>query len=229
HVPPGTRLAPGSTWSSGVGARAEPRPVQPAPVQDPREARILAACERIEAELRQAPQQVRELLGASGETARGLGETCLGLLRRERTLRSECSPESLAFLEKEKAELQRRSTEATDPSVRRSLSLAVEAIDDQLRQRGLMRQSAERLDAELTRLMWTLDGMGAQLVRLRSAGAEVAVAPNAEVLQSMQQLHDEIDAIADALEHVARGDLQPISPVDDVGSAPPGTRSRERI
>ena len=228
QVPPGTHLAPGSTWSSGIGARAEPKPVQPATAQDPRESRILAACERIEAELRQAPQQVRELLGASGETARGLGETCLGLLRHERTLRRECSPESLAFLEKEKAELERRGAEATDPSVRRSLTLAVEAIDDQLRQRGLMRQRAERLDAELTRLMWTLDGMGAQLVRLRTAGAELTGAPDVEVLHSMQQLHDEIDAISDALEHVARGDVQPVTPVDEAGSAPSGTRSRER-
>jgi carbonic anhydrase/acetyltransferase-like protein (isoleucine patch superfamily) len=228
HVPPGTRIAPGSTWSSGIGARAEPKPVQPAAAQDPRESRILAACERIEAELRQTPQQMRELLGASGETARGLRETCLGLLQRERTLRRECSQEGLAFLEKEKAELERRGAEATDPSVRHSLAQAVAAIDDQLRQRGLMRQSAERLDAELTRLMWTLDGMGAQLVRLRTAGAEVAGAPDPEVLQSMQQLHDEIDAIADALEHVARGDMQPVTPIGEAGSVPSGGRSRER-
>jgi carbonic anhydrase/acetyltransferase-like protein (isoleucine patch superfamily) len=227
QVPPGTRLAPGSTWSSGLGARAEPKPVPPAAVQDPRESRILAACERIEAELRQAPEQVRELLGASGEPARGLRETCLGLLRRERTLRGECSPESLAFLEKEKAELERRGAEAPDPAVRRSLTQAVGAIDDQLRQRGLMRQSAERLDAELTRLMWTLDGMGAQLVRLRTAGAEVAGTPDLEMLHSMQQLHDEIDAIADALEHVAREDMQPVAPIDDAGSAPSRVRSRE--
>lgn len=232
QVPPGTHLAPGSTWSSGIGARAEPKPVSPAAAQDPRESRLLAACERIEAELRQAPEQVRELLGASGDTARGLRETCLGLLRRERTLRAECSPESLAFLEKEKAELERRGAEATDPAVRSSLTLAVGAIDDQLRQRGLMRQSAERLDAELTRLMWTLDGMGAQLVRLRAAGAEVAGTPDPEMLRTMQQLHDEIDAIADALEHVAREDMQPVAPIDDVGSAdaasaPSRVRSRE--
>jgi hypothetical protein len=44
----------------------------------------------------------------------------------------------------------------------------------------------------------------------------------------MQQLHDEIDAIADALEHVARGDLQPVTPIEEAGSAPSGARSRER-
>ncbi|WP_257461513.1 LbetaH domain-containing protein [Archangium lipolyticum] len=228
HVPAGTRMMPGSTWSPGMGARAEPKPAQPAPVQDPREARLLAACERIEAELRQAPEQVREFLGVSSETASGLRETCLGLLQRERMLRQECSPESLAFLDKEKAELEQRIAQATDPLVRQSLTQAVAAIDGQRRQRGLMLQNAERLDAELTRLMWTLDGMGAQLMRLRTAGPEAAGALDAEALRSVHQLHDEIDAIAEALDHVSRGDLQPISAIDETDAAPSGTRSRER-
>jgi hypothetical protein len=197
-------------------------------VRDPREARILAACERIEAELRQAPESVRELLGATAETARGLRETCLSLLQRERTLRLESSAESLSFLDKEKQELQRRIMAATDPAVRQSLTQAVAAIDEQRRQRGLMHQSAERLDAELTRLTWTLDGMGAQLARLRAAGAEATSTPNTEVLQSMKQLHDEIDAIAEALEGVARGDMQPVSAVDSGSATPGSTRARER-
>ncbi|HZI09554.1 MAG TPA: hypothetical protein VE153_04125, partial [Myxococcus sp.] len=229
QVPAGTHMMPGSTWSAGMGARAEPKPVAaPAPVRDPREARILAACERIETELGQAPEAARELLGASAETALGLRETCLGLLRRERALRLESSPESLTFLDKEKMELQRRILAATDPAVRQSLTQAVVAIDEQRRQRGLMHQSAERLDAELTRLMWTLDGMGAQLARLRAAGAEATSGTDPEVLQSMRQLHDEIDAIAEALEGVARGDLRPVSAVDSGAATPSGTRARER-
>jgi carbonic anhydrase/acetyltransferase-like protein (isoleucine patch superfamily) len=228
HVPPGTHMMPGSTWSAGMGTRAEQKPTAqaPAPVQDPREARILAACERIETELSQAPEAARELLGASAQTALGLRETCLGLLRRERALRLESSPESLTFLDKEKMELQRRILAATDPAVRQSLTQAVVAIDEQCRQRGLMHQSAERLDAELTRLMWTLDGMGAQLARLRAAGAEATSGTDPEVLQSMRQLHDEIDAIAEALEGVARGDLRPVSAVDSGGATPSGPRER---
>jgi carbonic anhydrase/acetyltransferase-like protein (isoleucine patch superfamily) len=228
HVPAGTHMMPGSTWSAGTGVRAEPKQAAPAPVQDPREARILAACERIETELRQAPEAARELLGASAETALGLRETCLGLLRRERTLRLESSPESLAFLDKEKAELHRRIMGTADVAVRQSLTQAVAAIEEQRRQRGLMHQSAERLDAELTRLMWTLDSMGAQLARLRAAGTEATSATDPEMLRSMQQLHDEIDAITEALEGVARGDLQPVSPVDSGGATPGGSRARER-
>lgn len=250
-VPPGTRLLPGATWAKGTGTRAAPTGAAPtgagpasAPAAaDPREARIHAACERITAELRQAPAQVRAALGANEQAVHALRETCLGLLDRERLLRAECSPQSLAFLDRERAELERRIATSTDAPVRRSLEQAVAAIDDQRRQRALLRLSAERLDAELTRLVWTLDGMGAQLVRLRSAGLEAARAPDAGVLQSMQQLHEEIDAIAEALEHVAQGDVAQ----DDAAEAPsapspgrqaeptvqddtrvPGARPRER-
>lgn len=245
-VPPGTRLLPGATWVKGAGARipgSEPARAAAAvanPAPDPREARINAACERIEAELRQAPEQVREYLGASDQTVSALRSTCLGLIERERMLRAESSPESLAFLDQEKTEIEKRISAATDDAVRRSLQQAVVAIEDQKRQRGLLGRSADRLDAELTRLVWTLDGMGAQLVRLRTAGLEATRAPDQEVLRSMRQLHDEIDAIADALEHVAREEqdaqapasdarrMEPISPVSSEEVGTPGTRSRER-
>ena len=226
-VPAGMQLPPGSTWGSraSAGAGAAARPVTAA---DPREARIHAACERIEAELRAAPESVREYLGASEGTVRALRDTCLRLLERERALRAECSLEALAFLAQERDVLERRIAAATDAAVRRSLEQALAALDEQRRQRGLLLQSAERLDAELTRLVWTLDGMGTQLVRMRSAGAEAASAPDQAVLQSMQQLHEEIDAISDALEHVARGELQPVSSLEPEAPAARGARAGAR-
>ncbi|MCI0671613.1 MAG: hypothetical protein L0Y64_14225, partial [Myxococcaceae bacterium] len=172
--------------------------------QDPREARLHAACARIEAELRVASAGVRQQLGASEQTVRVLRDTCLGLLEREQLLRTECSPESLAILDKERAELERRISAASDARVRASLEQAAAAIGEQRRQRELLRQGAERLDAELTRLIWTLDGMGTQLVRLRTAGLEAVRGPDAGVSQSMHQLQDEISALTEAFEHVAR-------------------------
>jgi carbonic anhydrase/acetyltransferase-like protein (isoleucine patch superfamily) len=267
HVPAGTRMMPGASWASGQGKRAPaaagapaaapapartpeaaPAPVPapaPAPV-DPRVARMHDACARIEAELRMAPEAVRAHLGASAATAQALRQTCLGLLERERLLRAESSPEALAFLAQERAELERRIAASGDEAVRRSLSQAVEAIGEQQRQRAELGRSAERLDAELTRLVWTLDGMAAQLVRLRTAGQEAAGPPGEAVLQSMQQLHDEIDAITEALEHVARGEPapaaaaadartpagqgpEPLAPVEEGGAErPAGARTRER-
>lgn len=221
RVPAGTRLLPGTTWTPGTNATAERGPATP---EDPRLARIGAACDRIEAELRHARPQVRALLGATDRTAAVLRTTCSALVAREQALRAECSPDRLAFLDHEREELQRRLAAATDERVRHSLSSAVEAIDDQKRQRALLATSAERLDAELTRMQWTLDGMAAQLVRLRTAGDDVAAAPSEDVLRSLGQLHDEIDAMADALEHVAGNAPEPVAEI----AAPGEEASRQQ-
>jgi len=230
RVPDGMRLMPGTDWSTRANLPAPVAPAIAAPT-DPRVARVEVACARIEAELAQASPQLRELLGAPAETALALRQTCLRLLERERALRAECSPEALQLLDQEKAALQQRIDASDDPSVKQSLQSAVAAIDDQRRSRGQLQKSADRMDAELTRLSWTLDGMGAQLVRLRSAGQDAAGAPDAAALEAMQQLHAEIDAIAQALEEVAQGDrprpeLAPISEVSSASSA--SVRARER-
>lgn len=203
RVPPGTWVMPGSTWSAKATGQERPPPASVP--DDPRIARIDAACDRLEAGLREAPASVREFLGTSVQNLKGLRDTCHALLRRERALREESSADGLAFLDRERASLERRRSETTDETARRSLEGALAAIDQQKRERSLLGRSAERIDAELTRLVWTLEGMAAQLVRVRSVGAEDATG----VLGSVGQLHDEIDAIADALEEVAGTGVAP--------------------
>jgi carbonic anhydrase/acetyltransferase-like protein (isoleucine patch superfamily) len=228
RVPAGMKVAPGAAFSN-AGASA---PQAKAPVADERRARIEAACAKIEAEIAQLPATFREHLGATGETAASLRQTCLTLLDRERTLRSEASEDGLKFLDTERLELEKRAAAATDAQVKKSLESAVGAIDEQKRQRLQVKTHADRIDAEVTRLQWTLDGMAAQLVRLRSAGVDASQPPGGEVLKTVQQLGDEIDAIADALEHVRETEhpmLQPISPIsssDESLPKAPGERAR---
>jgi hypothetical protein len=121
---------------------------------------------------------------------------------RERALRAEASPEALARLDQEKAAIEARLGKASDEQVRRSLAGAVKAIAAQQEQRKLLQNSADRLEAELTRLIWTVDGMGTELVRLRTAGAELYQGSTAEIARSVEQLQDEINNIAQALEEV---------------------------
>jgi hypothetical protein len=70
--------------------------------------------------------------------------------------------------------------------------------------------------------------MGTQLVRLRTAGLEAGQAPSADVLQTVRQLHEEIDAIAEALEEVGRGDSR-LEPVPEVSSEATAPRERDRV
>ena len=235
HVPAETSMMPGVTYTAGsesarpstIASRAAGRE------SDPRDARVDAACDRLDAELRDAPEQVKAHLGASAETVNALRRTCRDLLRRERALRAEASPESLTRLDQEKDVLVQRLAGETDEVIRRSLTGAVAAIAEQKHQRELLRRSADRLEAEQTRLIWTLEGLGAQLVRLRTAGVEAGQGANEELVRGVQQLHDEIEAIAQALEQVADDDRQALAPYaeapatfDDPSS--PADRERER-
>jgi methyl-accepting chemotaxis protein len=78
----------------------------------------------------------------------------------------------------------------------------VAAIAGQQQQRRLLQNNADRLEAELTRLIWTIDGMGTELLRVRTAGAELSQGSTVEIAQSVQQLQDEINSIAEALEEL---------------------------
>jgi hypothetical protein len=84
--------------------------------------------------------------------------------------------------------------------------------------------------------LYTLEALASQFVRLRSAGAEAAQGPDAEVERGVQQLRAELDAIAEALEQVARDAPSsmaavavppPDSAEEDAATAPAG-RNRAR-
>lgn len=209
RVPPDTRLRPGSTFAGRAAAQL-PRPAKEAPpARDPAQERIAAVCDKLRTELRASPQYVSEFLGASDATIDSLRRTCEDLLARERALRAEAGSEAIARLDEEKAALQARIASQADDAIRRSLEGAVAAIDEQRRQRELLRLSADRLQAEQTRLIYTLEGLASQFVRLRSAGDQAGRAPARELEQSVTDLRGEIDAIADALEQVDRDSPDP--------------------
>jgi carbonic anhydrase/acetyltransferase-like protein (isoleucine patch superfamily) len=205
RVPAGMWVRPGSTFGAGSTSTATASlPAAPARAaeSDPRQARVAEVCGKLESELRAAPELVRDFLGGSAETVASLRATCEDLARRERELRAEASPAALQRLEEERAALEKRIAQQQDEQIRLSLSGALAAIDDQKRQRELLRLAADRLDAEHTRLLYSLEGLASQFVRARTAGAQGRDPAGLE--QSVRQLRQELDAIADALEEVSR-------------------------
>jgi len=193
QVPPGMRINPGVTFGGGSAVLPE------APRRKPVETnRAAALCDRLEQELRDSPEHVRAFLGTSQETIASLRRTCDDLAQREQAMRDEAN---LTQLDEERAALQKKLAAETDAHLRQSLEGAVAAIDELKRQRELLRVGADRLAAEQSRLVYTLEGLASQFVRLRTAGAGAAPA---ELQQSLAQLRDRIDAIADAIEQVTR-------------------------
>jgi len=205
QVPPGMRLRAGATVSAGwLQEHLLPLLTPPAPrgssASDEAELRAAAACDRLTSELRAAPKHVRSFLGASESTVASLRRTCEDLFRREKTLRAELDPTMLGRLDEEKKALDERLATEADERIRRSLTGAVGAIDEQRRQRKLLLVSADRLQAERLRLVYTLESLASQFVRLRTAGAEAGRPSAVDLEKGVEALGDELNAIADALE-----------------------------
>ena len=90
----------------------------------------------------------------------------------------------------------------------------------------MLKLAADRLEAEHTRLLYTLEGLASQFARLRSAGGQPGTPP-AELEQAVSQLRGELDAIADALEETTRasatdlrGFAEPAATGSDVAPRP---------
>lgn len=211
QVPPGVRLFPGSDYGGKRGLPTIPASSLPAP--DPRAQRTAAVCDKLEAELKASPEMVRDFLGGAGQTAASLRKTCEDLLARERALRGEIDEAAVAHLEEERAAVQKRAGGEKDEQIRMSLFGALAAMDEVKRQRELLRVGADRLQAEHTRLLYTLEALASQFVRLRSTGRESEAA--AELEKSVQQLRAELDAITDALEQVSLAQVAAPPPRED--------------
>jgi carbonic anhydrase/acetyltransferase-like protein (isoleucine patch superfamily) len=202
RVPAGMWLKPGSTFGANTSKAAISAPPKREVEADPRQARVSAVCDRLESELRASPERVREFLGGSATTISSLRGTCEDLARRERELRADADAAALARLQEERGALEKRISGESDEQIRKSLRGALAAIDEQKRQRELLKLAADRLEAEHTRLLYTLEGLASQFARLRSAGAQAGTSP-ADLEQAVSQLRGELDAIADALEETA--------------------------
>lgn len=200
RVPPGMRISPGSTYAAKTAHSPAPAVAAPASA-DPRVSRLAALCDKLEAELKAAPEHVRAFLGASDHTIAALRRTCEDLSVRERAMRDEADPQALSRLDGERAALDKRIAEASDPQLQKSLQGAASAIDELKRERALLRVGADRLQAEHDRLLYTMEALASQFVRLRAAGAGAAT-PELEL--TLTQLRERIDAIADALDEVSR-------------------------
>lgn len=199
--------------SRGTGASREasapsaplPSPSGPPASAHPRLARVDAVCDKLLAELRAAPEVLREVVHAPERTVQALREGCHELVRREDELRALVTPEEVRRLEVERERLAARQAAEADAVVRERLRGALEALDEQRRQRAELLTAAARLEAEYTRLAYTLENLYAQVLRVRSADTGSADVAGAGLRRSVEQLGAEVEAVTEALEEVHGG------------------------
>ncbi len=209
-----------------AGAEAEPES-DPALAQlAAREKRVDATCERLLGELKSGPQAVRDFVQRPEETIKALRSASHELARRERELRTALTAEDDQRLRKEHSDLEERVAAEKDQVARARFAAALKALDGQLTQRAELATAAMRFEAEGTRILYSLESLRTQILRARSADAASADVVGAGLRQSLEQIGHEMDAVAEALEAVHRGD---VAPVVDVGGEPGPGAPPERV
>lgn len=168
--------------------------------EDPRQARIDATCDRLLAALKDAPPSLRSFLSEPEQTVETLRRTTGDLLTREASLRALVQPEDLQRMQQEREDLVRRIAGEPDRVVRERLEAALRTLDANREQQDAIVRSANRLEAEHTRLGYTLDGLYAQVMRLRTADPRTEASATEGLRMSLDGLRSEITALADALE-----------------------------
>jgi hypothetical protein len=216
------------------GAAAIRQPVPSASQPDPRDVRVDAICDKILAELRTAPEVVKDIFIKPDETVGALRATCRDLTRRERELRKFLSPSEDTRLATERDALQKRIANESDDVTKMRLASALAALDQQRDQRLELTRAAARFDAEHTRISYTLESLYTQVVRMRSADSSSVDLAGAGLRRSLDMLSHEVNALADALEKVNSGEAERMRKVasgpgaDSSATPPAAPGSREK-
>jgi hypothetical protein len=192
-------------------------------------ARVDDLCERLLAEIRQGPEMLRDVVRRPDEAVKGLKAGIHALAKREQELRALVTAEDDQRLQSERAVLVKKLEGEGDEVTRLRLAAALAALDEQLKQRADLVTAASRLEAERTRLRYTLESLYTQVLRVRSADSASAEVAGVGLRQSLQKLGDEISALAEALESVNRQEVEPsLPPIPPSQVAVPTTEGRDQ-
>ena len=205
-----TAIPAGVVGSAPPAAAAPPPSSPPAPAPESpvlaaisaREKRIDGICDRLLSELKEAPPLVWELLRNPEETVTALRAASRELARRERGLRASLTEEEGERLLAERAGLAARVAATTDAVVKERLEGALTALDAQLAHRAELATAAARIEAEGTRILYSLESLRAQVQRAFAADAAAAEVTRESLKGGIESLSAEIDAVATALEEV---------------------------
>ena len=226
---------------SGVPGRQAPELLAlPSPGQEPvppespavaainaRESRVDGICARLLAELKGAPPLVRELLRRPEETIEALRAASRELARRERNLRTTLTDEEGERLDRERAALSARVASTSDAVVRDRLAGALSALDEQLAHRAQLATAVARIEAEGTRILYSLESLRAQVLRALAADSAADEVTRESLKGGLETLSAEIDAVATALEE-DNGVGSTASTDTSSAGASPGVRAASR-
>jgi len=167
-----------------------------------RESRVDGICDRLLSELKGGPPLLRELLRNPEETIEALRAASRELARRERNLRAALTDEEGGRLDRERTALSARVDATSDAVVKERLSGALAALDTQLTHRAELSTAVARIEAEGTRILYSLESLRAQVLRALAADSAASEVTRESLKGGLETLGAEIDAVATALEEV---------------------------
>jgi hypothetical protein len=196
------RAAEAGAGRDRAGARADEPQVtvqEPPPPDDPTAARIQQLCDKLLAELESGPPIVREVVTEPRATIAGLRQACVQTARREHELRAVLAAQDESRLRAERDALAERLAAEQDAIVHDRLGQALAALDQQLVHRAALATAAARLEAENTRILYTIENVHMQLLRARSTDMG-APELGGRLRDSLRELGTQVEAVAEALE-----------------------------
>lgn len=117
-------------------------------------------------------------------------------------IRKAMAGDTVAQLEAERAELERRAARAQDDVARQALYQSVEMCDARLNGARSLTPSLERLDAQEEVVLQTFASVQSSLARLEVAPAELAAPDTVQIRESIAEISRQTRSVEDAVQEV---------------------------
>lgn len=165
---------------------------------------------RVLAEIAGADPMHKTMLQPSIDRVRTLAHAASEMAFKLQQIDDHLSREDVRSLQNEEAFLNNRLQGAQDPVARERFERALEQHHQKVELHGELRARWERIDAQLTNIELTLETVSAQVLRIKSAEAGTASHESARVIESLNNLSVEVEALAETVEETveASGSLE---------------------
>lgn len=200
-------------WKEGGGTPAlEAATVDLSRLRHPYSARV-SACVQLQtgilSEIANAEPTHRSMLVPSIERVKGLATAASELAYKLQQIEQHLSREDRKALENEGAFLQSRIHGAQDAVAKERFERAYDQHRQKLDVFTELRARWERIDAQLTNIQLTLETVAAQVLRIKSAEAGTASHESVRVIESLDALSIDVQALAETVEEtVDAGSLE---------------------
>jgi hypothetical protein len=166
--------------------------------------RARAELDRVEAE---TPDSVRDIIGPALASVGDIEKSAMALVKRADDLYVYLRSQDARPLKEDVRQLQELAKHARDAETRAEYQRALAARSEQLQALDDISGARERIIANLSGLIASLEALPAKLVRMRAMDAEGQDALGGDVSKDLDRLNGEVKIFEKTLESVGKGEF----------------------